>query len=214
MREASALSRAPADPLSVRGDSRGVVLLHGFTGTPFEVRPLADALAAQGCSVEAPLLAGHGTTSADLAMTSWRDWLATADAAVDRLKAGARSERVTIVGASMGGLLALRLARQRPQDIAALVLISTPLRMKPLERSGLAAMAGIKPSATIPKTAGIDVVDPIARRDRPALGEYPIGGLQTLIELLDSWVVDRRAALARRVGASGGDRRRTRSPRR
>jgi carboxylesterase len=190
MRDASTVFRAPSEPLSIRGDSRGIVLLHGFTGTPFEVRPLADALAAQGCSIEAPLLAGHGTTAADLASTSWRDWLESGALAIDRLKDGARSERVTIVGASMGGLLALRLARERPQDIAALVLIAPPLRMKPLERSGLAAltslaaMAGIAPSATIPKTAGIDVVDPVVRREVPALGEYPLGGLQTLLELM------------------------------
>src|SRR5258707_8393969 len=123
MRDASTLFRAPSDPHSIRGDSRGVVLLHGFTGTPFEVRPLADALAAQGCSVEVPLIAGHGGTAAELAATSWRDWLASAEDAIVRLKEGAGSERVTIVGASMGGLLALRLAHLRPNDIEALVLL-------------------------------------------------------------------------------------------
>jgi esterase/lipase len=58
------------------GGARGVLCLHGFTGTPFEVRPLAEALAGRGFTVIAPVLAGHCGTVADLACTRWPDWLA------------------------------------------------------------------------------------------------------------------------------------------
>ena len=60
-------------PLSIDGDSRGVLCLHGITGTPFEVRPLAEALGRRGCTVMAPMLAGHGGTLRDLAGSGWPD---------------------------------------------------------------------------------------------------------------------------------------------
>ena len=56
-------------PISIAGDGRGVLCLHGLTGTPFEVRPLAEALGTAGYTVEVPLLAGHGATLRDLAAT-------------------------------------------------------------------------------------------------------------------------------------------------
>ena len=58
---------ADKSPLTIAGDQRGVLCLHGITGTPFEVRPLAEAFGRLGCSVEAPLLAGHGGTLGELA---------------------------------------------------------------------------------------------------------------------------------------------------
>ena len=73
-------------PLTIAGDARGVLCLHGITGTPFEVRPLAEHFGRLGCTVEAPVLAGHGGTLADLAATRWSDWLRSAETiASDRL---------------------------------------------------------------------------------------------------------------------------------
>ncbi|MES1206311.1 MAG: hypothetical protein ABUS79_10280, partial [Pseudomonadota bacterium] len=74
-------------PVAFAGDRRAVLCLHGITGTPWEVRPLAEGFMRLGCSVEAPMLAGHGGTLADLARTTWRDWLASAEAALTRLEA-------------------------------------------------------------------------------------------------------------------------------
>src|SRR5688572_7729976 len=66
-------------PFYARGTGqRAALCLHGFTGTPFEVRPLAEALAAQGYTTLAPVLAGHGGTVDDLAGTTHADWLASA----------------------------------------------------------------------------------------------------------------------------------------
>jgi esterase/lipase len=78
-------------PLSIDGDERGVLCLHGITGTPFEIRPLAEALARRGCTVRAPMLAGHGRTLADLAASGWQDWLRSAEEAFDELRAPSRS---------------------------------------------------------------------------------------------------------------------------
>src|SRR2546429_9501847 len=60
----------------------GCLLVHGFTGTPEEMRPLGEALAARGFPVYAVLLAGHGTDVAELARTCWTDWFASVEAGV------------------------------------------------------------------------------------------------------------------------------------
>jgi carboxylesterase len=102
-----------------QGDT-GVLVLHGFTGNPTSMRPLAEHLAAEGHRVELPRLPGHGTSWKDLASTAWSDWADEAAAAFDRLGPRPRA----IVGLSMGGTLALHLAQQRPRDVGALVLIN------------------------------------------------------------------------------------------
>ena len=132
-------------PVAIAGDRRAVLCLHGITGTPWEVRPLADAFVRLGCSVEAPMLAGHGGTLADLAGTTWRDWLASAEAALARLeavtaKSAGLAPPVAIAGFSMGGLLALRLARLYPERVSALAVMSAPLRLRPFQVMGIRAV--------------------------------------------------------------------------
>src|SRR5204863_8879825 len=84
--------------LFLRGGPRGVLCLHGFTGTPFEVRPLAEALAVRGFTVAAPALAGHCGTIAELTATRWPDWLTSAEAALDRLLGEVGRAPVAIAG--------------------------------------------------------------------------------------------------------------------
>jgi carboxylesterase len=85
------------------------------------MRPLAECFVDAGFSVELPLLAGHGTRPEDLAETRFDDWLESARAAYVELSA--RTDRTAVVALSMGGLLALYLARAYP-EIAGLVLIN------------------------------------------------------------------------------------------
>jgi carboxylesterase len=177
-------------PLSLPGDTRGVLCLHGVTGTPFEVRPFAEAFGRAGFSVEAPIIAGHGATLADLARTTWRDWLASAERAFDAL--GARTGRpVAIFGFSMGGLLALRLARLRPERVAALVVIGTPLRLRRLQVGAIRALTRLPidfshwPGANVPKPNGSDVSIPEMRHGNPGLPAFPIAALRQLFELMD-----------------------------
>src|SRR5262249_34090629 len=80
----------------------GVLVVQGFTGTPFEMRFLGEALAARGLAVEGPALAGHGGTTRELQASRWPDWVHTAERALDRLLKRAR--KVAVVGLSMGGL--------------------------------------------------------------------------------------------------------------
>src|SRR5437763_11154588 len=72
------------------GNDVGCLLLHGFTGTPQNVRPLADYLARRGLAVSVPRSAGHGTTVQDLDTTGPGDWLGTAEQALLTCAAGAR----------------------------------------------------------------------------------------------------------------------------
>jgi len=95
---------------------RGVLLLHGFAGTPPEMRPLAEEMANRGFTVYAPLLAGHGSSPEELETTSHRDWIRSANQALDELQA--RCRWVGVAGQSMGATIALHLAATRPEPQA------------------------------------------------------------------------------------------------
>jgi len=113
-------------PFYFKGNEIGVLLVHGFTGSPVELLPLGEFLAGQGCTVLGVRLAGHGTSPEDLAQTGWRDWVASAREGLERLRA--EREQVYIVGYSLGGLITLHLASRYPIDGAA--LLATPLYAK------------------------------------------------------------------------------------
>jgi carboxylesterase len=178
-------------PISTVGDRRGVLGLHGMTGTPFEVRPVAEALGGVGYSVEVPMLAGHGATLRDLASSQWPDWLASAERSMDQLRARVGGRPIAIVGFSMGGLLALRLARLYPERIAALVIMAAPLRMRPFQNRGVRALRRLPvdfrslPFACIPKLKGSDISDPEMRDANPSLPAFPISAVTSLFGLMD-----------------------------
>jgi carboxylesterase len=104
------------------GGPTGVLLCHGFTGSPQSLRPWADYLANAGLSVSLPRLPGHGTTWQEMARTRWEDWYAEVDRAFDELQA--RCEEMFVMGLSMGGCLALRLAELRGDAVRGLVLVN------------------------------------------------------------------------------------------
>ena len=95
------------------GNETGVLLLHGLTATTAEVRLLAEKLHAEGYTISAPLLPGHGTEPEDLNETTWRDWAWTAEKAYQHL--ATVCDTVFIGGESMGGALALYLTAQHKE---------------------------------------------------------------------------------------------------
>ena len=114
-----------AEPFFHPGGSTGVLLCHGFTGTPGTLRPWADYLAGAGLTVSLPRLPGHGTTWQEMARTRWEDWYAEVDRAFEELRGHATGvTEIFVMGISLGGCLALRLAEQRGDGVAGLVLVN------------------------------------------------------------------------------------------
>ncbi len=108
----------------IPGDSRGVLLIHGLTGTPTEMKYLGRSLAATGFTVYGMQLAGHCGDESDLLQTGWQDWCASIEQAHDWLSK--YCDITFVAGLSMGAILALYLAVRRPDAIAGIALYSTP----------------------------------------------------------------------------------------
>ena len=113
---------APARPELTGGRRIGVLVQHGFTGSPWSVRAWAEHLAGRGYAVEVPLLPGHGTSWRELNGTGWDDWYGEVRRAFDSLLAS--NDAVVVAGLSLGGGLVLRLAADRPDDVSGIALVN------------------------------------------------------------------------------------------
>jgi carboxylesterase len=114
-----------AEPFAADGGPVGVLICHGFTGSPRTVRPWAQYLAAAGLTVRVPLLPGHGTRWQDMNRTGWTDWYDTAEGAFAELSS--TCERVFVAAISMGACLSLRLAQTKGSAVSGLVLVNPSL---------------------------------------------------------------------------------------
>jgi carboxylesterase len=110
------------DPTSFffAGGPAGCLLIHGFTGSPAEVRPMGEHLTRCGFTVSAPLLAGHGTTPKDLAQARWQDWFASVEEGYRTLREAC--DEVFVAGFSLGSLLAVHLAVHH--QVSGVILLS------------------------------------------------------------------------------------------
>ncbi len=124
----------------------GVLAMHGFTGSPFEVRAIAELLHENGFGIYAPALAGHATDVSHLETTTADDYFAAAEQAFD--EASARFDRVYVLGLSMGGTLALHIAGRRP--VAGLVTISTPVFLYPMVNASVPVIEQWMPGLRTP----------------------------------------------------------------
>src|ERR1700730_11209472 len=114
--------RPGAETFTRGGAPAGVLLCHGFTGSPHSLRPWAEYLAEAGLSVWLPRLPGHGNTWQEMAHARWEDWYAELNRAFDELREHA--SEIFVMGLSMGGCLALRLAELRGPSVRGLVLVN------------------------------------------------------------------------------------------
>lgn len=165
----------------------GVLLLHGLSSTPFEMRALGEALARAGYTAHAPLLPGHEHPR-ELARVTRRQWSAAVRQSLDGLIA--RGGPVVVVGQSLGALLGLQLARGRPGDVAAVCLLAPafaltnpwPRRLRPVLRAACRLLPfGL---TCVPKRAS-DIADPEARRRHPGLSCIPLSSVAELLDLQD-----------------------------
>ncbi len=111
------------EPFFVAGNEIGCLLVHGFTGNPADLRPLANQLATCGYSVALPLLPGHGNHNAELGKYRWQDWLAAVHEQLFDLRK--RCRIVVLIGFSMGGALSLMEMARQPADL--LILLAPAL---------------------------------------------------------------------------------------
>lgn len=144
-----------------------ILLLHGFTGHPSDLEPLKTAFETRGFSCVLPLLPGHGAKPEDLNRVKIADWLDCARA----------YDSDIIVGLSMGGLLASVIAAEQPK--AKLILLSPAFFLQPLGRFLISASKlGLwRVLKSIPKAAGSDIADPVARAKSQAYREIPLKAL-------------------------------------
>ena len=110
-------------PIDHPGSDCGILLMHGFTGSPAHMRMLADGLIEKGYTVKSIRLPGHATTEEDMAKADWKSWLQAAKEAA--LEMMGRCKTVVVCGLSMGGVLALLVAEQ--MKVNACVAISAPM---------------------------------------------------------------------------------------
>ncbi|GGO58412.1 MULTISPECIES: alpha/beta hydrolase [Streptomyces] len=116
-----------AEPYRHEGGEVGVLLCHGFTGSPQSLRPWAERLAEHGLTVSLPLLPGHGTRWQDMQVTGWQDWYAEVDRELRALTE--RCTEVFVFGLSMGGALALRLAARYGDAVRGVVVVNPANKM-------------------------------------------------------------------------------------
>jgi carboxylesterase len=165
-----------AEPFSAAGDDVGVVVLHGFTGNPGSVRPLAEALAADGRTVELPRLPGHGTAVEDMVETGWADWSGAAEAAYADLAGRVRT--TVVAGLSMGGTLACWLTARHP-EVAGLIVVN-PLVQPPEPEMVAMARSMVDAGETIAPGIGSDIADPGAHESA-----YPGSPLVPFLSLVE-----------------------------
>lgn len=116
-----------AEPFFFKGNDTGILLVHGLTGTPKEMRPLGEYLADKGYTVHGIRLQGHATNIDDLKRTHWEDWLNSVEDGYYHLHNTTR--KTFMVGISMGGVLALLAAAQLA--VAGVAALSTPFALPP-----------------------------------------------------------------------------------
>lgn len=110
-----------ASPFELGKGETGVLLIHGFTGSPQSMKPWGEYLVSRGFSVSCPLLPGHGTRWQDMQSNQWRDWTGCAQDALDRLSETV--ETTFVCGLSMGGAIACYLAAENQDSVAGIATV-------------------------------------------------------------------------------------------
>lgn len=172
-----------AEPFVADGSPIGIVLCHGFTGTPASMRPWAQYLADAGYSVRLPRLPGHGTRWQDANATRWRDWYGELERSYAEL--AGRCEYVFAAGLSMGGTLVTRLAEEYSDAIAGLVLVNPAYAT---ERRDAALAKYISWAVKSRPAIGGDIKKP--GQTEPAYDRTPVAAFVSLQELWKQTLAD------------------------
>lgn len=180
------LEDSATEPFFWTAGEVGCLLIHGFTGTPYEMRFLGERLHTAGYSVAGVRLAGHATRVEDLAQCRWTDWYQSVEDGFERLSR--HCSRIVGIGLSMGALLGVGLAQRHASQVAGLVLLSASFELANPWVGRLAGTLGFA-SRILPASfcylakGGSDIADPIERKQRPAYDRIPLRGVAELVAL-------------------------------
>lgn len=158
------------------------LLIHGFSGSPPEMRWLGAYLAERGVRVEGVRLAGHGTDPEHLTYLTWRDWLASAADGLERLSHGGR--KVVVVGFSMGGLLASHLCALHPDKVAGLVTMSSPIYFRDRRIHLIPVVRHVVRWHRVKSLDTAANTDPLAHTRYHSYRRYPLVAVDQLLDLM------------------------------
>ncbi len=169
--------RPGGEPFFFPGGPIGVLLIHGFTGAPHEMRRLGVFLADRGMTALGIRLPGHGTRPEDLRQVTWRDWAEAVAMGAETLRE--RCERVFLCGLSLGGVLALYEAARRPPD--GLIVMASPYRIRDIRLHFLWLLKRLIPNVGKPSP---ELRDPEARAEQVSYSWYPLTAVEELLHVL------------------------------
>ena len=168
------------------GSGLSVLLIHGLTGTPYEMRYLGERLAATGLRVHGMRLAGHAGAPEDLGSVTHAHWYESVVDGFERLRQ--YGDANVVVGLSMGSVLAARLAADQREAVAGLVMLSPSFFLPLGVRTALRLMTPLRPVANriyFHEPGGSDIHDAAARSIHPGRRLMPLSAALNLIELSD-----------------------------
>ncbi len=166
-----------AEPVFHKGNGTGILLLHGFTGSPYEMKELGHRLQTEGYTVSIPLLRGHGTRAKDLIPCKWYDWFEDAKQALFKLRK--TCSKVIVTGLSTGATLALHLAAH--YQVEGVVALSPALILKGFSPKLLPYVPPVIRYRS--KEGGPDISDEKARKEAVSYSKTPIKAAKQILKL-------------------------------
>ena len=173
-----------SEPVYFEGNSTGILFIHGFTSSPFEMKPLSKYLMKHKYTFSIPLLKGHGTSPGDLVDCRWYEWFEQVKEALFEMRK--RCKKIIVIGQSTGASLALHLAAHYQVEGVAALAPALILKEKKLKLLPVAAMFRRYQN----KPNGPDISDEEARKKAVTYDKTPLKTVRELLDLYKHLKVD------------------------
>jgi len=178
------LSETDRGEFSFPGEGVSALLIHGLSGTPYEMRWLGEQLAAARVRVRGVRLSGHAATPAELGASTYDNWYESVVRAFDDLRS--YGDPKVVVGLSAGAVLGARLAIDQREDVAGIAMLAPAFFLPRWQTVALRVVQQFGSLAThlyIDNTSGSDIHDAAARAIHPATPLMPLSAPLNLLDL-------------------------------